>query len=79
MTSDSPTSASSPSLEAAPKPKTSSKRKGMSQERFMVMFTLFFIVGVLLLVVLPEGHAARGIVMAVYSILVFWSMFRFGM
>jgi hypothetical protein len=76
MTVESPTSDSS-QVNAVP-PETRPKRKGMSQERFMVMFTLFFIVGVLLLVLMPEGHAARGMTMGIYSIVVFWAMFRFG-
>lgn len=44
----------------------------------MVMFVLFFALGILLLVLLPEGHAARGLVMTAYSLLVFWAMFRYG-
>jgi hypothetical protein len=55
-----------------------SKPKKMSLERLMVMFTLFFIGGVLILVIVPEEHAARGIIMSVYSVAVFWAMFRFG-
>ncbi len=58
--------------------KTARKRK-MSMERVMVMFTLFFIAGIVLLVIFPEGHAARAVVMPIYSIAVFWAMFRFGM
>jgi hypothetical protein len=54
------------------------KRRKVSQERVMIMFTLFFAIGILLLVLLPEGHGARGIAMSVYSIAVFWAMFRFG-
>lgn len=77
MTSESSTSVAPP-LETAPKETKHPKCKGMSQERFMVMFTLFFIVGVLLLMFIPEEHAARGIVMGIYSIVVFWAMFRFG-
>jgi hypothetical protein len=58
---------------------TPAKKRGkMSQERLMVMFTLFFILGILLLVIIPEGHAVRGIAMALYSVAVFWVMFRFG-
>lgn len=79
MTSDSPTSVPSSSETLSSEKKATTKRKPMSQERFMIMFTLFFILGVLLLVVLPEGHPARGIAMTVYSVFVFWAMFRFGM
>ncbi len=61
------------------KPKARPKRKGMSQERFMILFTLFFIAGVLLLIALPEENPYRGIAMGIYSIVVFWAMFRFGM
>lgn len=78
MTSESPSSLSSQPLEAGSK-KKSAKRKGMSQERFMVMFTLFFVLGVLLLVVFPEGSVARGVSLTIYSVVVFWAMFRFGM
>lgn len=55
------------------------KPKKMSQERLMVMFTLFFVIGILLLSVIPEEHAARGLVMGIYSIVVFWALFRFCM
>jgi 4-hydroxybenzoate polyprenyltransferase len=54
------------------------RRRKLSQERVMVMFVLFFALGILLLVLLPEGHAARGLVMTIYSLAVFWTMFRFG-
>jgi hypothetical protein len=60
------------------KPQPARKIRKMSQERVMVMFTLFFAVGILLLVIIPEGHGARGIVMSLYSVAVFWAMFRFG-
>jgi hypothetical protein len=77
MTSESTSSVPATPLESAPaKPRP--KRKGMSQERFMIMFTLFFIAGVLLLVVFPEGSPARGVSLTVYSVFVFWAMFRFG-
>jgi hypothetical protein len=56
----------------------SAKSKKMSQERVMIMFTLFFIAGILLLVIIPEEHAARGWAMGSYSIIVFWAVFRFG-
>lgn len=55
-----------------------SKPKKMSLERLMIMFTLFFIGGVLVLVILPEEHPARGIAMSIYSVVVFWAMFRYG-
>lgn len=67
-----------PNLQKTEKPKAPRQKK-MSQERLMVMFTLFFLLGIILLVLLPEGHAARGIAMGVYSIVVFWAMFRFGL
>lgn len=68
-----------PSAADASSPKTQHpKKRKMSQERVMIMFTLFFALGILLLVILPEGHGARGIAMSVYSIVVFWAMFRFG-
>jgi hypothetical protein len=54
------------------------KRAKVSQERLMTMFTLFFIVGILLLVLIPEGHMMRGVTMGLYSVVVFWAMFRFG-
>ena len=70
MTSESP--------KVVPNEKPSStKRKKMSQERVMILFTLVFVLGILLLVLTPEGHAARGIVMTVYTIAVFWGFFRF--
>lgn len=70
-------SSQSPKLQNTPK--SPAKRKKFSQERLMIMFTLFFITGVLLLVVLPEGSPVRGIAMAVYSVAVFWAMFKFCM
>lgn len=54
------------------------KRAKMSMERVMVLFTLFFFAGILLLVVIPEDHPVRGVAMTLYSIAVFWSVFRFG-
>ena len=63
--------------QASIQPKTTKKRGKFSQERLMIMFTLFFVVGILLLVLIPEEHAARGPVMGLYSIVVFWAMFRF--
>ncbi|WP_373532981.1 hypothetical protein [Vampirovibrio sp.] len=64
----------SPKLED---PKPVAKRKKFSQERLMTMFTLFFVLGILLLVVIPEGSPVRGIAMTIYSITVFWAMFKF--
>jgi hypothetical protein len=58
--------------------KNTKKRKKASQERLMVMFTLFFIIGILLLVLIPEGNSMRGVAMSLYSVAVFWAMFRFG-
>ncbi len=65
----------SPKLENGAKP--GSKRKRFSQERLMIMFTLFFIAGILLLVIFPEGSPVRGISMTIYSVAVFWAMFKF--
>ena len=80
MTSDSSTSVVSPQETVTEiKAKTKTKRTGLSQERFMIMFTLFFIAGVLLLVLLPEEDPRRGWAMGIYSIVVFWAMFRFGL
>lgn len=69
-----------PSVERSGRPEASRppRRRKLSQERVMVMFVLFFALGILLLVLLPEGHAARGLVMTAYSLLVFWAMFRYG-
>ncbi len=64
----------SPKLENS---KAAPKRKKFSQERLMIMFTLFFVSGILLLVILPEGSPVRGIAMTIYSLAVFWSMFKF--
>ncbi len=66
----------SPKLE---KPKSAAPRKKFSQERLMIMFTLFFIAGILLLVVIPEGSPVRGVAMTLYSVSVFWAMFKFCM
>lgn len=55
-------------------------KKKVSQERLMLMFTLFFIGGVLLFTLVPEGEGPpvlRGILMSLYCMAVFWSMFRF--
>lgn len=71
-------SSESPKLENAPKANRA-KSKRMSMERVMIMFTLYFIVGILLLVIMPEGNPVRGIAMSLYSVAVLWSMFRFGM
>lgn len=78
MTSDVSPSPSETSVDNTPQ-QTRPKRKGMSLERLMIMFTLFFFTGVLLLVVLPEGSPVRMIAMTIYSLLVFWAMFRFGL
>ena len=83
MTSESPVTANAqlePSASELPHSGKSSRkrRKPMSQERLMIMFTLFFIVGVLLLVIMPEGNAVRGIAMTIYMVAVFWAMFQFG-
>jgi len=78
MTTEAPSSLSdTPVSPATDAKRVRSKRKGMSQERFMVMFTLFFFAGVLLLVVFPEGSMARGISIGIYSVFVYWAMFRF--
>jgi hypothetical protein len=66
----------SPSQTSTQKP---ARKRKMSMERVMVMFTLFFIIGIGLLVIFPEGHVARAVVMPIYSIVVFWAVFRFGM
>ena len=68
-----------PLTEATPPTKTQKRpRRKMSQERVMVLFTLFFGVGIVLLSWLPENNSARGIVMGCYSIAVFWAYFKFG-
>ncbi len=67
-----------PDSVGSPQPPVRSRRRKNSQERVMVMFTLFFALGIFLLVLIPEGHSARGMAMGVYSVLVFWSVFRFG-
>jgi hypothetical protein len=72
-------SSTSPQPSAKIQSKASPKKHKMSQERVMVMFTLFFTLGILLLVVMPEGHSARDISLGIYSIVVFWAMFRFCM
>jgi 4-hydroxybenzoate polyprenyltransferase len=64
---------------ASPPSKTQKRsRRKMSQERVMLLFTLFFIVGIIILSFLPENNSARGAVMGVYSIAVFWAYFKFG-
>jgi hypothetical protein len=78
MTSSDPSSPGNAEFSATPQ-KLACKRKGMSMERCMVMFTAFFGLGILLLVLLPEGSPMRGAAMGVYSIVVFWAMYRFGM
>jgi 4-hydroxybenzoate polyprenyltransferase len=65
-------------IDAPPQKSPPRLRRKMSQERVMVLFTLFFGIGILLLSVLPENNSARGLVMAVYSISVFWAYFKFG-
>lgn len=61
------------------KKQSAAPRKKFSQERLMIMFTLFFIAGIVLLVVIPEGSPVRGVTMTLYSVAVFWSMFKFCM
>jgi hypothetical protein len=63
--------------ETTPSTKAKRSRKKMSQERVMVLFTLFFGVGITILSFLPENSSIRGMVMACYSILVFWAYFKF--
>jgi 4-hydroxybenzoate polyprenyltransferase len=64
-------------LPAAP-PKSTRPRRKISLERVMVLFTIIFVVGIVMLVLFPEEHPARGLAMAAYSLLVFWVVFRFG-
>lgn len=70
MTSDVTPSLSETSVDSTPQ-QARPKRKGMSLERLMIMFTLFFFTGVLLLVVLPEGSPVRMIAMTIYSLIAF--------
>jgi len=63
--------------DSTPSTKAKRSRKKMSQERVMVLFTLFFGVGIVILSFLPEDSSLRGIVMGCYSILVFWAYFKF--
>lgn len=58
--------------------KSAKKRGKASQVRLMAMFTLFFIVGILLLVLIPDGNPWRGPAMGLYTASVLWAMFRFG-
>jgi hypothetical protein len=58
-------------------PKPVAKRKKFSQERLMIMFTLFFVLGIVLLVIIPEGNPVRGVAMTIYSVSVIWAMFKF--
>lgn len=67
--------ASSPEGQMAPPRR---RRRKVSQERVMLLFVLFFGLGIALLVLIPEGSAYRGAVMTIYSVAVFWAMFRFG-
>jgi hypothetical protein len=67
-------SSQTPKLENS---KPVAKRKKFSQERLMIMFTLFFLLGILLLVMIPEGNPVRGVAMTIYSLTVFWAMFKF--
>ncbi|MEM0951353.1 MAG: hypothetical protein AAGI66_04315 [Cyanobacteria bacterium P01_H01_bin.74] len=62
-----------------PTAKKSSKRKPLSVERLMTMFTLYFFTGVLIVLLIPSGSPAKAIAMTLYALLVFWSMFRFGL
>ena len=62
----------------APNKPARARRRKMSMERVMVLFTAFFTLGIVLLVIFPEGHSGRALVMTFYSLLVFWAIFRFG-
>jgi hypothetical protein len=64
--------------EATPPTKPHKRRRKMSQERVMVLFTMFFGVGIVILSFLPENNSMRGLVMGFYSISVFWAYFKFG-
>lgn len=69
-------------METTPTPKRveksrSDRKKGM-QERFMLVLTLAFFVGVILYSVLPEG-VVRGVAMGLFSCLVYWSIFKYAM
>ncbi|HEY9686451.1 MAG TPA: hypothetical protein V6C52_05710 [Coleofasciculaceae cyanobacterium] len=65
--------------ENLPAPQTNPRtRPKISMERVMVLFTIIFVVGIVMLVLFPEEHPARGLAMTVYSVLVFWVVFRFG-
>jgi hypothetical protein len=67
--------APSSTIKGQPAPR---RRRKVSQERVMLMFVFFFALGIALLVFIPEGSPFRGAAMAIYSVAVFWSMFRFG-
>lgn len=67
----------SPKVEKTGRPSSGGKRKKFSQMRLMTMFTLFFVTGILLLVIFPEGNPVRGVAMTIYSVAVIWSMFKF--
>jgi hypothetical protein len=54
------------------------KQSNSSVERLMVMFTLYFITGVLIMMFVPSGSPVKPIAMTLYSVAVFGSVFRFG-
>ncbi len=68
MSSELPTPPSAP-------PARKPRRPGVSQEKIMVLFTLFFIAGILLYAVVPEGPG-RGIGITAISLGVVWALYK---
>lgn len=54
------------------------KRKNV-QEKFMLMLTLIFVLGVVVLTITPEGNGYRGIAMTTYTCLVTFVIFKWGL
>lgn len=59
--------------------KKAQKQSRFSVERLMMMFTFYFVTGVLIMVLVPSGGPVKPIAMTVYSLAVFASVFRFGL
>lgn len=65
-------------MTAQPTNKKPAKRKNV-QEKFMLMLTLIFILGVVVLTVTPEESGLRGVAMATYTCLVTFVIFKWGL
>lgn len=54
------------------------KSKKMTQERFMILLTLVFVIGWVLFTIIPEDTPMRGVVTPLVLGVVVWAMYKWG-